>query len=238
MPFFENFSMMTVYIGFDMSLTQLIDSSFPVFGLDYKSSDYHNIDLSIENSDIRGINVVEGLHAYIKSILKKNGGKVAKGGYAEKRDFYHSSSLFVKGEEKRSIHLGIDLWADAYHPVYAPLDGQLQSVQYNDNGLDYGYTIIMKHSIGSTTFYTLYGHLSDKELLNIRIGDVIQQGQCIARIGDPTTNGGWAPHLHFQIIHDLQNHIGDYPGVAYESEAEYYLSNCPDPEFLVISNIK
>jgi hypothetical protein len=59
-----------------------------------------------------------------------------------------------------------------------------------------------------------------------------KKGEIIGYIGDYNENGTWPPHLHFQIIEDLRNQIGDYPGVASEAESDFYLTNCPDPSII------
>ena len=100
------------------------------------------------------------------------------------------------------MHLGIDVFLDAYKKIYAPLDGKVISLKYNGEELDYGYTIILEHTIddSNTKFYTLYGHLSERTLGLITEGDVIKAGEAIGYIGDNTENVGWSPHLHFQIM--------------------------------------
>jgi hypothetical protein len=47
--------------------------------------------------------------------------------------------------------------------------------------------------------------------------------------GLPTENGGWPPHLHFQLIRDIQHYHGDYPGVCAKRDVDFYACNCPDP---------
>jgi hypothetical protein len=39
--------------------------------------------------------------------------------------------------------------------------------------------------------------------------------------------------LHFQIIEEISNTFGDYPGVCSKSDLDYYLKNCPDPNLLL-----
>ncbi|MEO6446181.1 MAG: aminotransferase class III-fold pyridoxal phosphate-dependent enzyme, partial [Gemmatimonadaceae bacterium] len=46
-------------------------------------------------------------------------------------------------------------------------------------------------------------------------------------------NGGWPPHLHFQVICDLLGREGDFPGVARARERAVWLSLCPDPALMV-----
>lgn len=207
--------------------------SYPVLGNGYIPTDYLSVDLSVNNGNIRGLDVVEGLDHFIKSKLAESSKKIAIGGYLEERDFYWSSPLFKSEAEKRTMHLGIDLWTAPMHPIYAPLQGTIQSVKYNSLALDYGYTVLLKHSIAGFTFYTLYGHLSDKDLGNLEVGKNIERGQLFAYIGHPETNGGWAPHLHLQLILDLEGNEGDYPGVCTKAMLKHYSQNCPNPELLV-----
>ncbi|MFI5187661.1 MAG: hypothetical protein ACHQF0_13100 [Chitinophagales bacterium] len=58
----------------------------------------------------------------------------------------------------------------------------------------------------------------------------IKKGDVIGEFGIPSENGHWPPHLHFQIIIDMGEWKGDYPGVCKFSERKKYLENCPDPD--------
>ena len=58
-------------------------------------------------------------------------------------------------------------------------------------------------------------------------------GQKLGELGDSPVNGGWAPHLHFQVMLDLLGHSGDFPGVCRKSEADLWLTLCPDPRPLL-----
>jgi len=49
-------------------------------------------------------------------------------------------------------------------------------------------------------------------------------------------NGDYAPHLHFQIIIDMEEKTGDYPGVCSENKLEFYKNNCPNPNLLLKIN--
>jgi len=82
-------------------------------------------------------------------------------------------------------------------------------------------------------FYTLYGHLSIVSIENIKVGDKVLQGEIIGFLGDSSVNGDYAPHLHFQIIRDLEGNFGDYPGVSSEEKKCFYQKNCPNPNLLL-----
>jgi peptidoglycan LD-endopeptidase LytH len=169
---------------------------------------------------------------YINSKLDNGKYKFGIGGYGEQRVLYKRSEHF-SGEEPRNIHLGIDIWGDAGTKIYAPIGGMVHSTGFNNNFGDYGATIILKHQLDSIVFYTLYGHVSLKDIESLQDGNYIVRGHQFARFGEPHENGDWPPHLHFQIIMDMHLKKGDYPGVCAKSEREKYLANCPDPNFIL-----
>jgi murein DD-endopeptidase MepM/ murein hydrolase activator NlpD len=136
-------------------------------------------------------------------------------------------------EEPRRLHLGIDIWGPAETPIYAPLEGTVHSFAFNDAYGDYGATLLLQHDINGFLFHTLYGHLSLASIREKLEGQTITKGEWIAAFGVPAENGQWPPHLHFQIIVDMQGMKGDYPGVCKYSEREKYLENCPDANLIL-----
>jgi hypothetical protein len=72
-----------------------------------------------------------------------------------------------------------------------------------------------------------------KSIQNLKQGETVEKGQWIASLGEAEENGHWPPHLHFQIVIDMQGMKGDYPGVCKYSEREAYLANCPDPDLIL-----
>ncbi|WP_417845423.1 peptidoglycan DD-metalloendopeptidase family protein [Thalassospira povalilytica] len=158
---------------------------------------------------------------------------VGIGRYREDRVCYQSEQ-FKKDGEARSQHLGIDLFAAAYTPVFAPLDGVVHSFADNNLHLDYGPTIILQHEpADGVRFYTLYGHLSRPSLEGLYKGKEIRAGELFCRFGDFPINGDWIPHLHFQIIFDMLGREGDYFGAAKPSEWDIWTSICPDPNLML-----
>jgi murein DD-endopeptidase MepM/ murein hydrolase activator NlpD len=212
---------------------QPIPAIDPVFSVDK----YFKIDISEKNKDLLNFDVSSASQwdTYINSYLKKNKKEVAFGGYIEKRNLYDRSDYFKKLAEnqKRNIHLGMDLWCEENTQVLAVLSGEVHSFKNNNNHGDYGPTIILKHQIDNEVFYTLYGHLSLISIENLTIGDSFFKGDVIGFLGDASINGAYAPHLHFQIIKDLKGNIGDYPGVSSEEDIEFYKENCPNPNLLL-----
>ncbi|MEQ1678690.1 MAG: peptidoglycan DD-metalloendopeptidase family protein, partial [Chitinophagaceae bacterium] len=154
---------------------------------------------------------------WVDEKLKNANARYGIGGYAEHRTVYSISEVFdagKPGEEPRRLHLGIDIWGKPHTAVMAPLHGIVHSYAFNNRFGDYGTTIILSHSLQGFSFYTLYGHLSLNSIKNIREGDRVEKGDVFAEFGIPAENGSWPPHLHFQIILDMENYKGDYPGVC------------------------
>ena len=92
------------------------------------------------------------------------------------------------------------------------------------------------------TFYTLYGHLSLDTLVlpdgtpRLAPGDWLPPGGVVGWVGPEAVNGGWPPHLHFQVNTELGHGgwQGDYPGVAAAGDwAGGYQLLCPDPNLLL-----
>ena len=196
--------------------------------------DYVNIDLSVNNKELTHLDI--SLHdvceAYIDEYLKDHKARVAYGGYLEERNLYQNTNNFI-GSQERNMHLGIDLWCSAGTEVLAVFEGEIHSFQNNKQSGDYGPTLIIKHSIEDQVFYSLYGHLSRQSLKGLKVGAEVHRGETIARLGTPDENVGYAPHLHFQLIRDLECKSGDYPGVCAKKDLDFYRANCPDPNLLL-----
>ncbi len=172
---------------------------------------------------------------YVKNSLAADGAKFGIGGYDEHRTVYARSRVFdaKQGEEPRRIHLGVDIWGEVDSEIFCPLDGVVHSFAFNDHFGDYGATIILQHHMNGFDFYTLFGHLSLKDIESLKEGQFIAGGNLLAHFGSSPENGHWPPHLHFQIIFDMEGKKGDYPGVCSIDKRAYYLSNCPDPSVLL-----
>ncbi|GAA4269770.1 peptidoglycan DD-metalloendopeptidase family protein [Hyunsoonleella aestuarii] len=208
---------------------RVLDTSIP-------NSKYIYLDLSYDNSNLEKIDASssESLSRFVNSHIKLHHALVAFGGYNEIRSIYQRSNHFnINQETERNVHLGIDLWCGTNTPIYAPIDARVHSFKNNKNHGDYGPTIILKHVIKDVLFYTLYGHLSMDSILNLKVGQFFKKGDCIARLGDSDVNGDYPPHLHFQIIKDIESYTGDYPGVCSKNDLDFYLKNCPDPNLIL-----
>lgn len=224
-----------------------------------------HIDLTANNKglDENVFGDTEVFTAYMDAYRKKQGADYLVGGYNELRAIYDRSELFnnrktvrsIDGpvvvndgkpgdgvnteeniDEPRRLHIGLDVWGAALTPVFAFMGGMVHSFAFNNRFGDYGATIILSHQLEGITFYTLYGHLSLRDINAVNEGDYFVRGQEFAHFGEKHENGHWPPHLHFQLICDMELYDGDYPGVCRYSERERYLDNCPNPDLILQLN--
>ena len=222
----------------DHSFLKALTPSFtPVLERGFAIDDHMPIDLSVSNKELLYVDIAsaKAIGAYIQQKLGDNNFKVAYGGYLEHRGLYDRSAHFkmLNKALKRNIHLGLDLWCQEGTSVLAPLQGKVHSFKDNQNYGDYGPCIILEHQQAQHTFYSLYGHLDRQSLMGLQPGMIIDQGQSFARLGGTSINGDYAPHLHIQLILDMAQYQGDYPGVSSMNDLHYYKSNCPDPNLLL-----
>lgn len=214
---------------------ELPKAEYPVFGTALQMNELVNIDLSAENPAISNIDLDDQreFETFIRETVLLAGGKAGVGGYLENRIIYRRSAHFTADEDSRCMHLGVDIWMPAGTEVFAPLDGIIHSFGINDNYADYGGTLILQHQFKGSGFWTLYGHISHSSIDGLSEGDEVFAGDKIATLGDWTENGNWPPHLHFQVILDMLNYSGDFPGVCSENELDFFRKICPDPMRLI-----
>lgn len=197
------------------------------------------INLGIKGSDFADIDLhdTEGLTQRTQQLLQKHNAVIGIGRYAENRLIYQRSPLFQTDTNHfRTIHLGIDLMVPANTPVSAPLSGIIHSFKDNGKYGDYGPTIILEHRLDDSRFFTLYGHLSRFSLNKKFVQQSIDQGEVFAEVGNTQENGSWPPHLHFQIIDDMRNYKGDFPGVIEKEKKDEFMARCPNPNLILNIN--
>jgi 4-aminobutyrate aminotransferase-like enzyme/Ser/Thr protein kinase RdoA (MazF antagonist) len=211
----------------------------PVMPFDLRAEPVLVLDLSIDSPMVSAEpaqNAEPLLTARVNGAMRESGVRVAIGRYDEPRLLYSSPLFAAEGplEERRTIHLGVDIFADAGTTVYAPIAGTIHAFAYNGAALDYGGVIILRHTTDDgTPFFSLYGHLSRASLDGLVAGRTVGAGEALASLGTPDENGGWTPHLHFQLFTDLLDLGTDVPGVARASQRAAWRSICPDPNLVV-----
>ena len=181
-------------------------------------------------------NSCDELGRRIVETLAETESQVGIGRYLEPRilyatDHYADASA---ADERRTIHLGIDLFAPVGTQVLAPLDGTVELLRHIDADLDYGTLIILRHTTDSgTPFFTLFGHLARAVPAEIQEGAAVRAGDVLGHFGAEEENGGWPPHLHFQIVLDRMDYADNFPGVCRASRRSAWTRVCPDPNLIL-----
>lgn len=108
-------------------------------------------------------------------------------------EFYVASGF---GNRSGGFHWGTDFGRNGGsggHPVFAAQGGTVVMVGPADG---FGQWVVLDHPTEDGSGTTVYGHV----IPEVRQGQRVEAGQRIARINpDPNTNGGVAPHLHFEV---------------------------------------
>ncbi len=153
--------------------------------------------------------------------------------YGEDRDVYRSAQFAdAASPERRTVHLGLDVFAPAGTPIHAPLAGMVEWVNYNADPLDYGHMLLLRHEAQGAVFFTLFGHLAGTLPGLCRVGQRVAAGQMVAHLGDWPENGGWSPHLHLQVLASTLSQRGNFFGVGQKSLWHVWRQISPDPSRL------
>ncbi len=151
------------------------------------------------------------------------------GRYDEDRRGMYETELFKSGESLRTIHMGIDIGACNGTPVFAPCDSEVWGCEYLPQAGDYGGTVILKTANReSRDLYMLFGHLAKASLGNLTAGDKLGKGALVGWLGEKSENGGWNPHLHWQLSW-LEPLKVDLPGAVSTSDRAQAKTVFPDP---------
>ena len=127
--------------------------------------------------------------------------------------------------------LGLDVGGPVGTPVYAPLDGVVYAFGYNEAAGDYGHVVVTEHVVGGVSCWFLYGHLSAASASFKRVGQRVARGERVGALGAPHENGGWAPHVHYQIAL-ARPATHDMPGVVNLADRELAVLDYPDPRLV------
>jgi murein DD-endopeptidase MepM/ murein hydrolase activator NlpD len=148
------------------------------------------------------------------------------GRYDEDRGIY-GQALF-QGDTPRTVHMGIDLGGPAGIAVHAFADGVVLHAGTNPAPGDYGPTLVTEHALPGGPLWALHGHLSPASLAHSPVGRRFAAGAVLGWLGEPADNGGWPPHLHFQLSVERPD-THDLPGVVTRAERAAARARFPDP---------
>jgi len=157
------------------------------------------------------------------------------GRYNERRRSMYTTDLFdvdpqggTSAVSSRDIHVGVDVGGAVGTAVHSVADCVVHSAGYNPALLDYGHVIVTEQELNGHRVWALYGHLSAASTANRTAGDVVASGEILGWLGDKHENGGWPPHVHFQLsLVEPETH--DLPGVVSSEQHLDALERYPDP---------
>lgn len=167
--------------------------------------------------------------------IRDAGADYGIGVYGEDRTVYRSDAFEMASSAiRRTIHLGIDLFAPDHEPVFAPLAGKVAFFHDDDVVNGFGPTVLLEHATAEgDIFWTLYGHLSRRSCAKLAVGQTIARGEAFAEFGPRSENGGWPPHLHFQIVTDHLGLEARMHGVGVRQQWSVWREVSPDPSVVL-----
>ena len=120
--------------------------------------------------------------------------------------------------------------ATAGTSVHALADGVVERVDDESIAGGYGPVITLRHEpADGPGFFTLYGHLDRAVDGGGGRAYRWRRRAPSPRWDAPPDNGNWPPHLHFQLMTDLLDLDGPFPGVALPDHWTTWSSLCPSP---------
>jgi len=159
------------------------------------------------------------------------------GYYNEPRLIYTDKAFRLgpwNASSRRTVHLGVDVFAPAHTPIRSPLDSIVCVIENRTAWLDYGGMVILQHKTPTNdNFYSLYGHLNPDVCQRLHEGQHLKAGDVFATLGTHKENGGWAPHLHLQLALSIEGLGADWPGVADPDDLTFWNALCPNPAALL-----
>ena len=196
--------------------------------LDLSTDGKHGVAMS-------GMESAKEFTQFIFDLMTRSGTPVGLGRYLEKRGVYKSSAFeTVNPDERRDLHLGVDLFIAEDEPLYAPMDGIVECLSEQSDVYDFGPVIILRHETDKgIPFWTLYGHLSRASLTHISAGQVISKGEVIGWVGTYPINGDWPPHTHFQLMTSLLGMGTSIHGVGNAAALTAWKSVCLPPDLVL-----
>lgn len=103
--------------------------------------------------------------------------------------------------------IGVPVYAINDGVVMAVEDGHVEGETIDEQKKAAGNYVLIKHESG----YALYAHL-DTGSIGVKVGDKVQRGQAIAKVGN--TGNSTGPHLHFQLTWNDPRTLKWFGGIA------------------------
>jgi 4-aminobutyrate aminotransferase-like enzyme/Ser/Thr protein kinase RdoA (MazF antagonist) len=174
----------------------------------------------------------DGAERAYAELVREHGFTLGLGPWGERRIIYTApffESVLAEGK-RRNVHLGLDIFAPAGTEMFTPLAATVVATTINPDPQDYGGLILLEHEPEpGLRFWTLWGHLDHASARERRIGERLEAGALVARLGDYAENGGWVPHIHLQLITVPYEDLSIIPGVGEEAFVPVWEDLYPRP---------
>lgn len=161
------------------------------------------------------------------------------GGWMEDRSIVWSDTYLR--ETGNFLHLADDFNVPAGTMVFCVADGPIVHMG-TDSPLKGGWGghIVQKIQFHGKPHALIYCHLGFMQPRDTPCD--ISKGDFIGLVGNKSENGGWGPHLHLQLVADIDDvtdwaHFMDkeIDGYGKVSDIEYWAKRCPDPTPLIFT---
>lgn len=183
---------------YPLALQQGQPKIFPLFGDALKGRPYI-LDLSPAHAK-PGTYATTDYQTFQKQIFEKldqHQASWAIGKYLEDRSgLLHDYPDMI--DEGRIYHAGLDIIVPPQLPLFAPIAGEVYETIVDEGLGSYGGIVVLRHQLGTLIFYSLYGHLNTD--FDVKVGQAMQPGDLLGRIGEDRDSGGWFTHTHLQIL--------------------------------------
>ncbi|MBQ6815922.1 MAG: M23 family metallopeptidase [Clostridia bacterium] len=145
--------------------------------------------LNITNNQLKiipvSVSANTAAHSYNNSLITPLINYTLTSGYGYRKNPFGSNLEF---------HKGVDLATNKGDIIISAASGKVITSQFSNS---YGNYMVIEHYGG---LKTLYAHC---DVLLKNVGDVVTQGEIIAKVGSTGLSTG--PHLHFEIILNNEN---------------------------------
>jgi 4-aminobutyrate aminotransferase-like enzyme/Ser/Thr protein kinase RdoA (MazF antagonist) len=225
-------------------------SAKPIFAIDWSVQKIQRLDWRANHNPNPGQAAAQAEQLMRQSLARLDG-RIGIGAFGEDRAVYIGDNYATAIEgERRNRHIGLDVFLPAGTPLHAPFDAVVECCGIDPGG--FGGLLILRHQAepnadpnaspesadGTTPFWTLYGHLNPASL-PWQAGQSVAAGALLGELGDESVNGGWAPHLHLQVMGDLLGIPGlDWPGACSARQWPVFERVCFQPNLLLGFNLE
>jgi 4-aminobutyrate aminotransferase-like enzyme/Ser/Thr protein kinase RdoA (MazF antagonist) len=173
----------------------------------------------------------------ISSELRRVGSTVGIGRHDEARftsAAYRSIGKDSPTDELTTIHLGVDVYAEADTEVRAPLPATVLRVTHGNAVSGSGATVILRHRWGDDgSCFTIYRHLLVESVSGLVAGQHVESGRVIGRTGSSEPGTRTPAPLHFQLATDLLDREEGPPAMVPMAHRQVWRGLSPSPNMLL-----